>query len=45
MMFADKIVASFKREKKVKKRVDMMSEQVKKILAASDQKLILMVRG
>lgn len=45
MMFADKIVASLRREKRARKRVDMMAEQVKKVLATSDQKLILMVRG
>ena len=48
MMFADKIVASLRkdsREKRSKKRVDVVAEQVKKVLSASDQQLILMVRS
>lgn len=53
MMFADRIVASFRRpfgfaqskQRVSKKRVDIVSEQVKKVLATSDQKLILMVRS
>lgn len=35
-----------KREKRLRaKKTDFMVEQVKKIMQASDQKLILMVRG
>lgn len=45
MMFADKIAASLKREKRNRKRVDVVVEQVKKVLAATDQQLILMVRS
>lgn len=48
MMFADKIVASLRKEKTNRKRVDrvdIVAEQVRKVLATSDQKLILMVRG
>lgn len=45
MMFAQKIVASFRKEKRSRQRVDVVVEQVKKVLATSDQKLILMVRG
>ena len=33
-----------KRERRAKKRADLLSEQVKKVLGAADQKLILMVR-
>lgn len=52
MIFADKIMAGFRREKRNRKRidpdkigVDIVAEQVKKVLATSDQKLILMVRS
>ncbi len=45
MIFADRIVASFRKDKRAKRRVDTMSEQVRKVLATADQKLILMVRG
>ena len=41
-MFAQKI---FKKEKRRGRKVDLVSEQVKKVLATSDQKLILMVRS
>lgn len=44
-MFAQKFVAGFRKEKKSRQRVDLVAEQVKKMLATSDQKLILMVRG
>ncbi len=53
MMFTQKIVAGFRkpfglaqgREKQSMARLDIVSEQVKKVLSASDQKLILMVRS
>ena len=45
-MFAQRIVDSFKREKRVKRqRVDLVAEQVRQVLQTEDQKLILMVRG
>lgn len=44
-MFAQRFVASLKRERKNKQRVDVVAEQVKKVLQTSDQQLILMVRG
>ena len=44
-MFIQRIWAP-KSEKKLKiKSIDVMTEQVKKVLGSSDQKLILMVRG
>lgn len=52
MIFAQRIVAGLRktylptdREKRSRQRVDIVSEQVKKMLATSDQKLILMVRS
>lgn len=45
-MFADKFVSSFKRVKRNRlTRVDVMADQVKKMLQDSDQKLILAVRS
>lgn len=45
-MFAQRFLANFKREKRVKaKRVDLVAEQVKQMLQTSDQQLILMVRS
>ena len=44
-MFAQKFLASWKKEKRQKVRVDIVAEQVKQMLQTSDQKLILMVRG
>lgn len=52
-MFAQKFVAEFKRNylssgktnKRNTQRVDLVSEQVKQVLQASGQKLILEVRG
>lgn len=46
MMFATRWVTNLRREKRVRaRRVDVVTEQVKKVLQATDQKLILMVRG
>ena len=46
IMFAQRLVANFKRDKRVKRqRVDLVAEQVKSLLATENQKLILMVRG
>ena len=49
-MFAQRIVDSFKRNKTQRRNpnkagIDLMTEQVRKMFATSDQKLILMVRG
>lgn len=46
-MFAQKFLANWKREKRVKagRRVDLVAEQVKQVLQETNQKLILMVRG
>ena len=45
-MFDVKLHLGWKKEKKVRaQRVDLVTEQVKKVLTDSDQKLILMVRG
>lgn len=44
-MFAQKFLSSLKKEKRVRVRKDLMTEQVKQVLQDSDQKLILMVRG
>lgn len=44
-MFAQKIVANFSRKKTRTGRIDVVAEQVRKILKDSDQKLILMVRS
>lgn len=46
-MFSTKFTTGFKRERRAKRidRVDVVAEQVKKVLGDSDQKLILMVRG
>ncbi len=52
-MFAQRFIASLKREKRVRARkvdpdqigVDVVSEQVKQMLQETNQKLILMVRG
>lgn len=45
-MFAARLMASFKRDRKVRtRRVDVITEQVKKVLQTADQKLILMVRS
>lgn len=45
-MFAQKFLAGWKKDKKVKtRRVDIVSEQVKQMLQTSGQQLILMVRG
>jgi len=43
-MFAQ-FIAGLKKEKRAKIRRDVLTEQVKKVLEDSDQKLILMVRG
>lgn len=46
MTFAQKFAANFKKGKRVKiQRIDIVAEQVKKVLETEDQKLILMVRG
>lgn len=46
IMFAARWVNHFKKEKRVRaKTKDVVSEQVKKILQATDQRLILMVRN
>lgn len=45
-MFATRFVTGFKREKRGRiKKVDLVTEQVKKMLQTTDQKLILMVRS
>lgn len=55
-MFASKFLNGFKGEKKIRTRrvnhalpqvreIDIVTEQVKQVLQAADQKLILMVRG
>ena len=45
-MFADKWVATFKKEKRIRRRgADVVTQQVRKMLQTADQKLILMVRG
>lgn len=45
-MFASKWVTNFRRDKRVRvRRVDVVAEQVKKVLQEENQKLILMVRG
>ena len=45
-MFANRFGAAFKREKRAKlRKIDVVTEQVKKVLTDADQKLILMVRG
>ena len=45
-MFATWLVNSLRREKKNRtRRVDVVAEQVKKVLQETDQQLILMVRG
>lgn len=45
-MFAAKWVTNLRREKRARaRRVDVVTEQVKKVLQATDQKLILMVRS
>ncbi len=52
-MFAQKFVNSWKKPfgftqskaKRSNRRVDLVAEQVKKVLQTSDQKLILMVRS
>ncbi len=45
-MFADKFVSSFRKVRRSRpNRVDIVGEQVKKMLTDSDQKLILMVRS
>lgn len=53
-MFAQRFVQSFRRpfgfaqgkERRVRiKRLDLVTEQVRKVLQDTDQKLILMVRG
>ncbi len=44
-MFAQKFAANFRRKKTRVGRVDVVAEQVRKMLQATDQKLILMVRG
>ena len=45
-MFATRWVTNLRREKRVRaRRVDVVTEQVKKVLQATDQKLILMVRS
>ena len=51
-MFAQKFLNSFKRERRRVQRVgqgsigiDLVNDQVKKVLQETNQKLILMVRG
>ncbi len=44
-MFAQKFLSNFKTEKKRVKRADLINEQVKQVMKATDQKLILMVRS
>lgn len=44
-MFLHKISLGKKDRRAKVKRVDVVAEQVKKVLQESDQKLILMVRG
>ncbi len=45
-MLTTKLMTNSIREKKARaKRLDIVTEQVKKVLQDSDQKLILMVRG
>lgn len=45
-MFDIKLNLGLKKEKKARvQRADLVTEQVKKVLTDSDQKLILMVRG
>lgn len=46
-MFGARLATIIKRDKKNRRiaRSDVISEQVKKVLEDSDQKLILMVRG
>ncbi len=45
-MFATRFVQSLRKGKRARgKRADLVTEQVKKVLQDTDQKLILMVRG
>jgi len=45
-MFASKFITQLKGEKKIRaKRIDVVGEQVKKVLQNADQQIILMVRG
>lgn len=45
-MFDLKFNLGFRRDRKIRaQRIDLVTEQVKKVLTNSDQKLILMVRG
>ena len=51
-MFAQKFIDNFKKDKRRVRRIsqglrgiDLVNEQVKKVLQETDQKLILMVRG
>lgn len=45
-MFAQRFVQSFRRERRGRaKKSDLITEQVRKVLQDTDQKLILMVRG
>ena len=45
-MFATRWVTFFKKDRKARiRRMDVVAEQVKKVLQEADQKLILMVRG
>lgn len=45
-MFAQRLLTGFKKEKRARARKsDAITEQVKRMLQASDQKLILMVRS
>ena len=45
-MFAAKFLSGFKKEKRLRvKRVDVVDDQVKKVLTNADQQLILMVRS
>ena len=45
MLFPKSFTETFKKPRAKPQRVDVIAEQVKKMLQASDQKIILMVRG
>ena len=45
IMFAQKIINGFRKDKRRVRRVDLVTEQVRSVLKTADQKLILMVRS
>ncbi len=44
-MFLSRFITTSRRDKRRGKRIDVVTEQVKKVLTDSDQRIILMVRG